>query len=126
MMEMVNAIYKSEQPIAQSDMESFVKLLSPLAPFIAEELWEKLGHTESIAYAVWPTYDESLLVQNEMQIVVQVLGKKRSLLTVPTTITQNELVELAKQDPHVQEFLAGKEIVKVIYVPNRLLNIVVK
>lgn len=126
MMELVNAIYKTEKPVTKSDMESVVKLLSPLAPFIAEELWERLGHTESITYAPWPTFDEDLLVKHEMPIVVQVLGKKRSLLTVPTNITQEELIDLAKQDPHVQEFITGKEIVKVIYVPGRLLNLVVK
>ncbi len=126
MMEMVNAIYKSEKPIAKADMESFVKLLSPLAPFISEELWERLGHTESITYAPWPTHDETLLVKNDMNIVIQVLGKKRATLTVPVDITQDDLLALAKNESHVQEFIAGKEIVKVIYVPGRLMNIVVK
>lgn len=126
MMEMVNAIYKSDNPIAKADMESFVKLLSPIAPFISEELWERLGHTESIAYAAWPTYDETLLVKNDMNIVIQVLGKKRATLTVPVDITQDDLLALAKNESHVQEFIAGKEIIKVIYVPGRLMNIVVK
>ncbi len=126
MMEMVNAIYKSDKPIAKADMESFVKLLSPLTPFIAEELWEKMGHTESIAYAKWPTHDETLLVKNDMDVVIQILGKKRATLTVPVDITQDDLLALAKQEPRVQEFTAGKEIVKVIYVPGRLMNIVVK
>lgn len=126
MMEMVNAIYKSDNPIAKADMESFVKLLSPLAPFISEELWERLGHTESIAYAAWPTYDETLLVKNDMNIVIQVLGKKRATLTVPVDITQDDLLALAKDESHVREFIAGKEIIKVIYVPGRLMNIVVK
>lgn len=126
MMEMVNAIYKSEKPIAKADMESFVKLLSPLAPFISEELWERLGHTESITYAPWPTHDETLLVKNDMNIVIQVLGKKRATLTVPVDITQDDLLALAKNESHVQEFIAGKEIIKVIYVPGRLMNIVVK
>ena len=107
-------------------MESFVKLLSPIAPFISEELWERLGHTESIAYAAWPTYDETLLVKNDMNIVIQVLGKKRATLTVPVDITQDDLLALAKNESHVQEFIAGKEIIKVIYVPGRLMNIVVK
>ena len=126
MMEMVNAIYKSDNPIAKADMESFVKLLSPLAPFISEELWERLGHTESITYAPWPTHDETLLVKNDMNIVIQVLGKKRATLTVPVDITQDDLLALAKNESHVQEFIAGKEIIKVIYVPGRLMNIVVK
>ncbi len=126
LMEMVNAIYKSQGAVAKADMESFVKLLSPLAPHIAEELWERLGHTESISNSPWPTFDESLLVQNDMDIVIQVLGRKRATLTVPVDITQDDLLALAKQDDHVQEFITGKEIVKVIYVPKRLINIVVK
>lgn len=126
MMEMVNAIYKSDKPIAKADMESFVKLLSPLTPFMAEELWERMGHTESIAYAKWPTHDETLLVKNDMDVVIQILGKKRATLTVPVDITQDDLLALAKQEPRIQEFIAGKEIVKVIYVPGRLMNIVVK
>lgn len=126
MMEMVNAIYKSEKPIAKKDMESFVKLLSPLAPFVAEELWEKLGHTETITYAPWPTYDESLLVKNDMEIVVQILGKKRASLIVPVDSTQDEILKSAQQEPRIQELLKGKEIIKVIYVPGRLMNIVIK
>lgn len=126
MMEMVNAIYKSEKPIAKKDMESFVKLLSPLAPFVAEELWEKLGHTETITYAPWPTYDESLLVKNDMEIVVQILGKKRASLIVPVDSTQDEILKSAQQEPRIQDLLNGKEIIKVIYVPGRLMNIVIK
>ena len=126
LMEMVNAIYKSEKSIAKSDMESFVKLLSPMAPHIAEELWEKLGHNESITYAPWPTFDETLLVKNDMEIVIQVLGKKRATLTVPVDSTQDSILALAKEEPHIKDFTAGKEIIKVIYVPGRLMNLVVK
>ena len=126
LMEMVNAIYKSDKPVARADMDAFVKLLSPMAPHIAEELWARQGHQESIAYAPWPVFDEKLLVKNDMEIVIQVLGRKRASLTVPTDITQDDLLERAKADPHLAEFLAGKEIVKVIYVPGRLMNIVVK
>ena len=126
LMEMVNAIYKSDKPVARADMDAFVKLLSPMAPHIAEELWARQGHQESIAYAPWPVFDEKLLVKNDMEIVIQVLGRKRAGLTVPTDITQDALLERAKAEPHVAEFLAGKEIVKVIYVPGRLMNIVVK
>ncbi|MBR6411979.1 MAG: leucine--tRNA ligase [Alphaproteobacteria bacterium] len=126
LMEMVNAIYKSDKPIAKSDMESFVKLLSPMAPHIAEELWEKLGHNESITYAPWPIFDEALLIKNDMEIVVQVLGKKRATLTVPVDSTQDSILALAKEEPHIKDFITGKEIVKVIYVPGRLMNLVVK
>ena len=126
LMEMVNAIYKSDKPIAKADMESFVKLLSPMAPHIAEELWEKLGHTESITYAPWPTFDEKLLVKNDMDIVIQVLGKKRATLTVPVDSDQAAILALAKEESHVKEFITGKEIIKVIYVPGRLMNLVIK
>ena len=97
-----------------------------MAPHIAEELWEKLGHKESITYAPWPAFDEKLLAKNDMEIVVQVLGKKRATLTVPVDSTQEAILALAKQEPHVQDFIVGKEIIKVIYVPGRLMNLVVK
>ena len=126
LMEMTNAIYKSDKPVAKADMDDFIKLLSPMAPHIAEELWERQGHSDSIAYAPWPIFDEKLLVKNDMEIVIQVLGKKRATLTVPVDITQEALLDLAKQEPHVRDFVTGKDVVKVIYVPGRLMNIVVK
>ena len=125
MMELTNAIYKAET-VNKSVMEAFVLLMAPITPHISEELWEKLGHTDGVAYAPWPTYDESLLHEDEVEIVVQIMGKKRANIMVPVNATQDDVLALAQQEQRVQEYIAGKQIVKVIYVPNRLLNIVVK
>ena len=126
LMEFLNAVYKSDKPVAKADMESFVLMLAPQAPHIAEELWERLGHTDSLTYAPWPTYDEAMTQDNEMEIVVQVLGKKRANIMVATNATKEDVLAAAKANENVATHLNGKEIVKEIYVPNRLVNFVVK
>ena len=105
--------------------EGFVKLLSPIAPHIAEEIWQKLGHSESIAYAEWPMYDESLLVENEIEVVVQINGKVKAKLVVAKTASKDELEAAAKADAKVQEAIGDKTIRKIIAVPGKLVNIVV-
>ncbi|MBQ9738678.1 MAG: leucine--tRNA ligase [Alphaproteobacteria bacterium] len=126
LMEFLNAVYKSDKPVSKADMESFVLMLAPQAPHIAEELWERLGHTDSLTYAPWPTYDEAMTQDNEMEIVVQVLGKKRANIMVATNATKEDVLAAAKANENVATHLNGKEIVKEIYVPNRLVNFVVK
>ncbi len=101
-----------------------MKLLAPIAPHIAEELWERLGHNESIAYAEWPTYDESQLVENEIEIVVQINGKVRAKLVVPANATKEQMSELAEKDEKIQSEVSGKTIRKIIAVPGKLVNIV--
>ena len=125
MMELTNAVYKADK-VNKSVMEAFVLMLSPIAPHMMEELWQRLGHTGTIAYETWPTYDASQLIENEIEVVVQIMGKKRANIKVPVDATQDEVLNIAKQESRVQDFIAGKQIVKVIYVPKRLLNIVVK
>ena len=126
LMEFLNAVYKSDKPVSKADMESFVLMLAPQAPHIAEELWQRLGHTDSLTYAPWPTYDEAMTQDNEMEIVVQVLGKKRANIMVATNATKEDVLAAAKANENVATHLNGKEIVKEIYVPNRLVNFVVK
>lgn len=126
LMEFINAVYKSNEPVAKADMEKFVLLLAPLAPHVAEELWERLGHSHSLAHEAWPTYDEAMTKSDTMDIVVQVMGKKRAIITVPVTISKEEVIQLAKATDGAQNFIAGKEILKEIYVPNRLVNFVIK
>ncbi len=126
LMEFVNAVYKSNEPVAKADMEKFVLLLAPLAPHVAEELWERLGHSHSLAHETWPTYDEAMTKSDTMDIVVQVMGKKRAIITVPVTISKEDVIQLAKATDGAQNFMAGKEILKEIYVPNRLVNFVIK
>ena len=126
LMEFTNAVYKSDEPMSKETAEKFVLLLAPMAPHISEELWEKLGHEGGISMVSWPTFEESMTQSDTMDIVVQVLGKKRAILTVPVNAEKEEVLKLAKQNSSVQNFIAGKEIVKEIYVPKKLVNLVVK
>src|SRR5690606_38794813 len=123
LMVFINEGYKVEK-IRQEYVEGFVKLLAPICPHIAEELWEKLGHTESITYAKWPEYDEAKLIDNEVEIVVQLNGKVRSKLMVARDVSREQLEELAMNDEKIKEMVAGKTIRKVIAVPGKLVNIV--
>jgi leucyl-tRNA synthetase len=109
----------------RSVLQTFVLLLSPMAPHMAEELWRALGHDGTLAYEPWPTYDPALTRADEIEVPVQVNGKVRSKVTVPADITELGLRELALADQRVREFLAGKQIRKVIVVPGKLVNIVV-
>ncbi|HWO75720.1 MAG TPA: leucine--tRNA ligase [Bacillus sp. (in: firmicutes)] len=123
MMVFVNEAYKADQlPIEY--MKGFVKLLSPICPHIAEELWEKLGGTDTITYEEWPTYDESKLIENEIEVVIQINGKVKSKIVVPRDTDKIKLEELARSDEKVQAQLEGKTIRKVIAVPGKLVNIV--
>ncbi|MEK4700825.1 leucine--tRNA ligase [Solibacillus sp. FSL R7-0668] len=125
MMVFINDGYKAEV-IPTEYVEGFVKLLSPIAPHIAEELWAILGHEGTITYEQWPTYDESKLVDDEIEVVVQVLGKVRAKVKVAKDVSKEQLEKVALEDSKVQEFIAGKDVVKVIVIPGKLVNIVVK
>jgi leucyl-tRNA synthetase len=125
MMEFVN-YFTRQSTRPKSLMESFVLLLSPFAPHISEELWNVLGHDGSLAYESWPTYDESLTRDANVEIPVQVLGKLRGKVTVAADIGRDELIAAAKADPKVVPHLEGKAIVKEIVVPGRLVNFVVR
>lgn len=105
-------------------IETFVLLLAPFAPHLAEELWEKLGHTSTLAYAPWPTYDEELAKGDTVTIAIQVNGKLRNTLTVDIGTSKETLLQLAKSDDKVKDFLKGKEITREIVVPDRLVNFV--
>jgi len=125
MMVFINDCYKAEV-IPTEYAEGFVKLLAPIAPHVGEELWEILGHTESITYAEWPAFDESKLVDDEVEVVVQVNGKVRTKVTVAKDASKDQLEQVALEDEKVKEFTEGKQVVKVIAVPGKLVNIVVK
>jgi leucyl-tRNA synthetase len=124
MMVYINEAYKQEV-LPKDQMEGFVKILSPIAPHLAEELWSKLGHTDTITYEAWPTFDESKLVENEIEIVVQVNGKLKTKLVIPADATREQMEELARADETVEQAIADKQIRKVIAVPGKLVNIVV-
>lgn len=123
LMVFINEAYKATV-IPKEYVVGFVKLVSPLAPHLAEELWAKLGNEKSISYEAWPAYDEEKLVENEVEIVVQVNGKVRAKLNVSKEVTKDQLEEIALSDDRVKEQVEGKTIRKVIAVPGKLVNIV--
>jgi leucyl-tRNA synthetase len=100
-------------------------MLAPFAPHFAEENWERLGHDGSIFDARWPGWDERLTVEDSVEIAVQVNGKTRSKVSVARGAEQGAVVAAAQEDAAVRRFTEGREVRKVVYVPNRLLNLVV-
>ncbi|MEX1040555.1 MAG: leucine--tRNA ligase [Pirellulaceae bacterium] len=125
MMEFTNFFTKeSTRPI--SVLKTFVLMLSPLAPHIGEELWRILGEKESLAYEPWPRYLEKYTQDSEVEIPIQISGKLRAKITVPADISKEDLEATALADDRIQELIAGKQIVKTIVVPGRLVNFVVK
>ncbi|WP_417899261.1 leucine--tRNA ligase [Bacillus haimaensis] len=123
MMVFINDAYKADV-IPKEYVEGFVKLLSPVCPHIAEELWEKLGNEGTITYEAWPVFDEAKLVEDEVEIVVQVNGKLKAKLYVPADATREKMEEIAVADETVKESIEGKTVRKVIAVPGKLVNIV--
>ena len=125
LMVFVNDCYKAEF-IPRKYALGFIQLLAPFAPHLAEEMWEIYGNTESISYAPWPTFDESKLVSDTVEIVVQLMGKVKAKLDVKKDLTPKELEEVVLANDEVKELIAGKQVMKVIVVPGRLVNIVAK
>ena len=123
MMIFINQAYK-ENILPKKYAEGFLQLLNPVAPHITEELWNKLGHNESIAYEPWPTYDEEKTKSNNINLPIQINGKLRATIDIPVDEDESKIKELAHEA--VKEKLEGKTIVKEIYVKNRIYNIVVK
>ncbi len=123
LMEFVNFFTKqSRRP--RSVMESFVLILSPLAPHLAEELWAALGHSNTLAYEPWPTFDPALVIDQTIEIPVSIQGKVRSKITIARGLPADEVERQAMEDARIQELLGGKTIRKVIVVPDRMVNIV--
>ena len=123
LMVFVNEAYKADA-LPYEYVEGFVQLLAPIAPHVGEELWSILGNDNGISYVPWPTYDESALVEDEIEVVFQVNGKVRAKAMVPADAEKAVLEQLAQENELVQEQLQGKTIRKVIVVPNKLVNIV--
>lgn len=133
MMGMVNELYqvKAEQGITQSPtwrfaIETLTQLLAPFAPHITEELWKDLGHEESVHVSKWPAWDEKLVVEDVVTIVVQINGKVRAEITVTPDANEQEVIKMAKDDEKIASLIAGKDIKREIYVPGRLVNLVIK
>lgn len=131
-MELVNAFYKFNgsdnvnKNLIREVVFGLIKLIAPFAPHIADELWELTGHNSSVHLEKWPSYEEAALVQSEVEVVLQVNGKVRGRINVPADLDRDALGEAAMKHPRVMEYTASREIIKVIAVPNKLVNIVVK
>lgn len=125
MMILVNKMSK-QKTLAQADLEALLKILNPFAPHITEEMWSQLGHEKVLVFEPWPAYDEKAAQDTEVEIAIQINGKVRARITVETTATQERVSVLAKENEAVKKHIEGKEIAKEIYVPGRLLSIVVK
>jgi leucyl-tRNA synthetase len=125
-------LYKYENEVEVKNMEfyedvvkDFVKILAPFAPHFSEEMWERLGYEYSVFNQKWPEWDEKALEREMIEIAIQVNGKVRSKVQVPSNATDEELKQVALSDERVKSYLDGKEIKKVVIVKNRLVNIVV-
>jgi len=125
MMELLNGITKMET-IYKEPVEILIRLIAPFAPHLAEELWEMLGHKESIFDAGWPGWDKSKIIYKTFQLVAQVNGKVRATIEASTDISKKDAITMASSNKNVQRFTGGKDIIKTIYVPKKLVNIVVK
>lgn len=125
MMIFINAVYK-EEIFPKEYAEGFIKLLNPVAPHISEEIWEMLGHNGTMAYEAWPTYDASKLVENTKEIAVQVNGKVRATITISVDEDEESIKEKALDAENVKRHTDGKEIIKVIVIKGKIVNIVMK
>ncbi|MDP7268780.1 MAG: class I tRNA ligase family protein, partial [Pirellulales bacterium] len=125
MMEFTNFFHKQDSRPKEA-MEQLVLLLAPMAPHICEELWRLLGHTETLAYASWPLYDDSLIQEDTLEIPVQVKGRLRSKIRVAAGADAGTIESVAREDEKIAELLADREVVKVIVVPGRLVNFVTR
>ena len=119
----VNEAYKTDV-LPVEYMNGFLQMLAPFTPFVAEELWERMGHTESISLADWPQYDEAELVENEIEVIFQVNGKLKGKVVVPADLSKEELEKTALETEQIKNAIEGKTVRKVIVVPNKLVNIV--
>jgi len=124
LMELTNAMYKWPH-VPREAAETLVLLLAPLAPHLAEELWQRLGAKESLAYHAWPVADAALLKADVLEIPVQVNGKVRGKISVPAEAQESEVIEIAKADQNVGKHLAGQSVKRAIYVRGRIVNFVV-
>ena len=125
MMICVNEMFKEEK-LNRNIFQPFILLLSPYAPHIAEELWEKLGHAPSVSLEPWPVWDEDLVADTEVTVVIQINGKVRSKVQLAAGTSKEEMEKAAKSASRIKELLKDKTVIKIIVVPDKLVNIVVR
>ncbi|MBU2648549.1 class I tRNA ligase family protein, partial [bacterium] len=110
----------------RDQLKTFVLLLSPFAPHICEDLWQRLGSETSLAYEPWPRYDDTMLLNETYQIPVQVNGKVRDNITIPNDSEQDQVFLMAKASSRVQKYIDGKKVIKVVFIQNKIINIVAR
>ena len=131
-MELVNEMYKYKQsaemnlPLFNKAIETLLTVLNPFTPHLTEELWSQLGHEDRLYAASWPAYDEAALVKDEIEIIVQINGKLKDKLLMPNNSSKEETEKAARELEKIREATDGKNIVKVIVVPGRIVNFVVR
>lgn len=133
LMELLNALYKYDTDaenknvaLLQETVEDLLRLLSPFAPHFTEEMWEMMGKKDSIFNEKWPVWDENAMVKDVVEIAIQINGKVKGRIEIPTSAEQNEIEQLVMENNQIKEMLEGKQIAKIIVIKNRLVNIVVK
>jgi leucyl-tRNA synthetase len=112
--------------VQREAVDTLLLMLAPFAPHITEELWQVTGHENSIHQQAWPSFDPAAIVEDEITVVVQINGRVRERILVPVDITPQAMQEKALAEPKVQQLIEGKKVVKVIPVPGKLVNIVIK
>ena len=125
LMSMLNEIY-SLGYVTKEMLTVFIKLLCPFAPHLCEEIWETLGNEDFLSLSEWPKYDENKTVDKEIEIAVQINGKTRGILAIPVNEEKDKVLESAKAMSKIAEAMEGKRLIKEIYVPNKIVNFVVK
>jgi leucyl-tRNA synthetase len=132
LMEFTNYLHRVEESAAagkdawESSIRTLLLLLAPTVPHLAEELWQRKGYEYSVHSQAWPEWDKALVEQDEFTLVVQVNGKLRDRVTVPVSIKEDEAKNIAVKQEKARPYLEGRKVVKIIYVPGKLVNVVVK
>ena len=125
MMTYVNLLYKQEK-VSKKYIAPFLQILNPIASHVTEELWERLGFEGHIFSSKWPEYDISKIIESNVELAVQINGKVRFKITVPTSFSEEEIKEQVKNDDKLTQYIDGKQIQKIIVIKSRIVNIVVK
>jgi leucyl-tRNA synthetase len=123
MIEFVNAA-TAAKGLSRDQLDRFVRTLAPFCPHMADELWHRLGHDGAVAHAQWSSIDQSMLHDDQIEIPVQIMGKVRAKITIPSDADQKTMEALAMADERVKELLVGKTVQKVVAIPGRMVNIV--
>lgn len=125
MMSYLNEVFEAGS-INRASLENLLRLLCPFAPHLCEELWESLGHSELLSLSAWPTWNEAKTVDDVVEIALQINGKLRGTLAIAAKAGKEEAIAVARADERIATLIAGKTVVKEIFVPGKIVNLVVK